>query len=387
MKRLSGFVLIVVVAVMLLAVAAYRVSIAGSPPPADDRPPHKPWVVVARPHRGAMERTITLPGDLVGYYQAALYAKVTGYLKSISVDKGDSVKAGQVLAVIEVPELRQRLDRAKANLEIKRLTYSRLLDVRKSDPRLLALQDVDIARAKYQEAKAKVDELNAIDSYTRITAPFNGVITARFVDPGALIHAGGQRTMTASMQSGERPGAAAAPVVSIARMDKLRIYVYVPQGEVDLVHRGMAATITVHGIQGLKVSGTVARFSHSLDLATRSMLTEVDLENPKGSLYPGMYADVRLVLERHPNALSLPLSAVGGNHSHYVLIVRHGRIKKAPVTLGIDNGRHVEITSGLAGNNLVVCNINNSLRPGEKVQYAFQTSPAKSFALADNAPA
>ena len=111
---------------------------------------HAPRVVVIRPSRGAVERTITLPGDLVGYYQSALYAKVTGYLKSISVDKGDSVKTGQVLAVIEVPELEQQLARARANLEIERLTYQRLQSVWKSDPRLVARQDVDIAYGKYQ---------------------------------------------------------------------------------------------------------------------------------------------------------------------------------------------------------------------------------------------
>ena len=333
--------------------------------------------------QGAVERTITLPGDLVGYYQSALYAKVTGYLKSIAVDKGDSVKTGEVLAVIEVPELEQQLARARANLEIEQLTYQRLQSVWKSDPRLVARQDVDIAYGKYQAAKANADELVAMDNYTRITAPFDGVITERFVDPGALIHAGGQQSATAPMQGAARPGGTAAPVVSIARLDKLRIYVYVPQGQVDSVRRGMPATVTVQGLDGAHFSGTVSRFSHSLDLATRTMLTEVDLDNPEHTLYPGMYANVTLVLQRHPDALRIPTAAVGGDEAHQVFLVRDGRIAEVSVATGIDNGRYVEITSGLTSKDLVVGTFSNSLRSGEKVEFELKAARNSSLASAD----
>ena len=336
---------------MLLAFAVTAVSACHSLH--DDPLPPPPRVVVIRPSRGAVERTIMLPGDLVGYYQSALYSKVTGYLKSISVDKGDWVKAGQVLAIIEVPELDQQVARAQASLEIERLTYERLESVWKSDSRLIARQDVDIAYAKYQQSKANVDELHAMDNYTRITAPFDGMITERFVDPGALIHAGGQQSATAPMQGAARPGGAAAPVVSIARLDKLRVYVYVPQGEVGSVRRGMRATVTVQGLDGAHFSGTVARYSHSLDLATRTMLTEVDLDNPEHTLYPGMYANVTLVLQRHPDALRIPAAAVGGDEAHRVFLVKDGRLAEVPVTIGLDDGRCVEITSGLSSKDLV----------------------------------
>lgn len=155
----------------------------------------RPTVAVLRPRRGIAVRSITLPGDLVGFYESSLYSKVTGYLKSISIDKGDWVKKGEVLADIEVPELQQRVARAEANLQVQRLTYQRLEQVWKSDPRLVARQDVDIAQGKYLEAKADVDELQAMVSYTRIVAPFDGIITARFVDPGALIKAGGDQAV------------------------------------------------------------------------------------------------------------------------------------------------------------------------------------------------
>jgi membrane fusion protein (multidrug efflux system) len=353
-----------VLAAAILAIML--VSACRSGGPGSVAPPRR-RVVVVRPMVSTIDRKITLPGDLVGYYQSALYAKVTGYLKSVSVDKGDWVKAGQVLAVIEVPELDQRLARARATLKIQQLTYNRMESVWKSDPRLVARQDVDIAYSKYREAKAHNDELGALVDYTKIVAPFDGVITERFLDPGALISAGGQRGATAPMQGPARPGGTASPVVSIARIDKLRIYIYVPQGEATRVRDGTAATITVHGIPGSSFSGTVRRFAHSLDLSTRTMLTEVDLENPHYQLYPGMYADVTLVLERHPEALSLPNSVLGGERSHQVEAVQNGEVQLISVKTGISDGRSVEITSGLTAQNLVVQTFDNALQPGEKV--------------------
>jgi multidrug efflux pump subunit AcrA (membrane-fusion protein) len=355
------------IAAMLSAMALVIILFTACHSPRTDTLPPKPRVVVVRPVRGTVQRIITLPGDLVGYYQSALYAKVTGYLKSISVDKGDWVRAGQILAVIEVPELDQRLARAQANLEIARLTYQRLQSVWKSDPRLVARQDVDIAYSKFLEAKANNDELRALVGYTRIIAPFDGVITERFMDPGALINAGGRQSATAPMQGAARPGGAAAPVVSIARLDRLRIYLYVPQGEVPSIRRGMPATVTVQGLAGSHFTGRVERFAHSLDLSTRTMLTEVDLEH---KLYPGMYANVALVLERHPDALRLPASALGGEESHQVMAVKNGQLDLVPVSTGITNGRFVEITSGLTDRDLVVQTFSNALQPGEKVSFA-----------------
>jgi RND family efflux transporter MFP subunit len=369
--------------VHLVVVAAVVVSLTACDPPQLDPPDPAPrQVVVISPQRGVVEHTLTLPGDLVGYYQSALYAKVTGYLKSISVDKGDWVKAGQVLAVIEVPELGQQLARAQADLEVEQLTYQRLQSVWKSDPRLVARQDVDIARGKYQEAKANADELLAMDSYTRITSPFDGVITERFVDPGALIHAGGQQSAAIPMQGG-RGGGAAFPVLSVARLDKLRIYVYVPQEEADLVHNGTPATVTVQGLHGTHFYAHVERFSHSLDLATRTMLAEVDLANPQHTLYPGMYANVTLILQRHPDALRLPAAAVGGDQSHRVFLVRNSRLAEVPVTIGINDGRYLEITSGLNRGDLVVRNYDASLRPGEKISFDKMAARAVPIAAAD----
>jgi membrane fusion protein (multidrug efflux system) len=340
-----------------------------------------PHVLVDRPERGVVESTITLPGDLVGYYQSALYGKVTCYLKSILVDKGDWVKAGQVLAVIEVPELQQRLDQSQASLEIARLTYQRLQSVWKSDPRLVARQDVDIANAKYQEAKASADELVALYNYTRIIAPFDGMITERLVDPGALIQAGGLQSASGSITGGAGSNGAPGPVLSIARLDKLRIYVYVPQNEVNFVRLGLPVTVTVQGFDGARFAGTVTRYAHSLELSTRTMLTEIDLANPNHTLYPGMYANVTLVLQRHPDALRVPAPALGGNQHQTVLVLQGGGLKEVPVETGISDGHYVEIRSGLTGKELVVQNFSNALQPGERVSFDI-LHPAPSIAAA-----
>lgn len=347
--------------VIVLLTACQRTKITDPPKPL-------PVVAVIHAQPGGVERTITLPGDMVGYYESALYSKVTGYLKSISVDKGDMVRTGQLLAIIEVPELYQQLARAQAQLQIQHLTYQRLESVWRSDPRLVARQDVDIAYSKFEEAKANVDQLRAMDSYTRILAPFDGVITERFVDPGALIHAGGQQSATAPMQGPARPGGSAAPVVSVARLDKLRIYVYVPQAEVQFIHVGMPATVKVQGFDGTHFSGTVTRYAHSLDLSTRTMLTEVDLENPERRLFPGMYANVTLVLEKDASALRLPVAAVGGERSHTVLVAKRGRLEEVPVTTGVSDGRYIEITSGIRSEELVVQTFSAALTPGEQVR-------------------
>ena len=330
-------------------------------------------VVVVRPQRSDMVRSIVLPGDLVGLYQSTLYAKVTGYLKSISVDKGDWVKSGQVLAQIEVPELQQRLARAKADLEVQHLTYQRLEQVWKSDPRLVARQDVDIAQGKYLEAKAQVDEFDAMVSYTRIVAPFDGVVTGRFVDPGALIKAGGEQTVFSPDQGSTHPSGGSSPVVSLAMINTMRTYVYVPQGEIAFIKRGMPAKLTVQDLPGRAFEGTVARYSNSLDLGTRTMLTEVDLKNPHNELYPGMYANVTLELERHRDALTLPESAIGDStDGKYVMVAQDGKLRRRKVVVGITDANNAEVKSGLNGGESVVANLDPSIVPDESVNIVQQ---------------
>lgn len=361
----------------LVLAAAFLVAGCSRPTGAMQEP-LEPTVLVVRPQRGDMVRRLQLPGDLVGYYEAALHAKVTGYLQGISVDKGDWVKAGQVLATIEVPELHSNLANAIANLTIQRITYDRLRTVQKSDPRLVSPQDVDMAFAKYQEAQAAVRTLQTMVDYTRIVAPFSGIITGRFADPGALIRAGGGdfglNETSGLISPGATEGAGGhrgggGPILTLADINHLRVYVYVPEREVPYIQRGMPADLTFAEFTGQKFKGVVTRYASALDLSTRTMLTEIDIANPQHKLYPRMYAHVALELVRHRNVLRVPSSALSvTSHASYLYIVRHGHIVKVHVTSGLENGRYTEVVSGLPSDALVVGTFSSALRSGEKVR-------------------
>jgi membrane fusion protein (multidrug efflux system) len=345
-----------------------------------------PNIAVIRPVRQEADKSITLPGDAVGFYECALHSKVTGYLQSIPVDKGDWVKKGQVLGTIEVPELKQNLERAKADFTIQKLTYQRLKNVREQDPKVVAEQDVDIAYSKMAQARAELGVLEAMDSYTEITAPFDGVITGRFADPGALIRTGGGDIGVsgngAQLSEGATEGAGGhmdgGPVLTMAEIDKLRIYVYVPEEEAGFIRVGTHAVVTAHGADAEPIEARVARYTNSLDLSTRTMLTEIDLDNAQDRLYPRMYTTVTLDLVRHPGAIQLPAAAVEGVGAKdgFVFVVHQDSLTKQAVSLGITDGRMVEITSGLSGNESVVATISPALNQGEKVN-PVQTTTAQ----------
>jgi membrane fusion protein, multidrug efflux system len=364
----------VAMVVMVLAVLA---SACGKPDPVTA--PAEPTVSVIHPQRSEMIRSIDLPGDVVGFYEAALHAKVTGYLQSIMVDKGDWVHAGQVLAQIQVPELHSNLARAQASVDIAKITYDRLRRVQQTDPRLVAQEDVDMAYAKYQETQGAMRTLETMVEYTKIVAPFDGVITGRFADPGALIRAGGGDFGLDETSGLISPGATegagghrsgGGPILTLAEIDKLRVYVYVPEGSYPLIRRGTLATLRFDEFPNRVFNGSVARFATSLDLATRTMLTEIDLDNPGRVLYPRSYAHVTLDLIRHPNALSIPAAALhGSGDSARVLVVKQGRLFEVPISTGINDGSSVEVSSGLTDESLVVDTYSNALNPGEKVHY------------------
>ena len=342
----------------------------------------KVTVDVVHPIRGQIAKDIDLPGDVVGFYEAALHSKVTGYLKSIPVDKGDTVKKGQVLAQIEVPELQSNLARSQASLEMERITYDRLRKVQKDDSRLISQQDVDMAYAKYREAQAAVATLQTMYGYTKIIAPFDGVITGRFADPGALIRAGGGDFGVDETSGLISPGASegagghregGGPILTLAEIDKLRIYIYVPETSYPFIHIGTPASLHFDEFPDRVFKGTVARYASSLDLATRTMLTEVDIDNPKRLIYPRSYAHVTIELVRHNDALSVPASAIqGSGNSARVLVVNDGRLLEVPVKTGINNGADVEITSGLSPGSMVVATYNNTLTPGQPVDCRIQ---------------
>jgi membrane fusion protein (multidrug efflux system) len=336
-----------------------------------------PSVTVVRPGHGDVARTITLPGDLVPLNRSELFAKVTGYVKRISVDKGDWVRKGQVLAEIEVPELEQKLRRARANLQVRRVTYERLKGVWETDRRLVAREDVDIAEGAYEQAGADVDELAALLGYTHIVAPFDGVVTARYVDPGALVQA------TEHAGQGDSKGGS-APIVTVADIDTVRVYVYVPEEETSVIRQGLPATLRLREFTGRSFNGVVQRFATSLDLSTRTMLTEVDIENRDHELYPGMYADVTLELARHAGVVKVPDAAIGTSKADpFVYLVKDDRIVKRPVVIGLRAGGETEITSGLTGDESVVSPLSPALSDREKVHAVQASAGSRAIARAD----
>ncbi len=297
-----------------------------------------PEVQVMKPIKRDVVQTLRLPATISPYYQTTLYSKVSGYLKTIAVDKGDTVRAGQILAVIDDPELLERFHQAQSEYEIKKVTYERLASVRKENPDVIAKQDVDVAEAGYQGAKHALDQLASMLDYTKVRAPYSGTVTARFVDPGALIQAA---TSSATQ---------AVPLFTIMDVSTLRFYINVPQEDVRFVKKGTPVTIAVGDIPGKTLQATVTRSTVALDPGTRSLLAEIDLPNPGHDLAPGMFAEVVVELQRHHDALVVPPSAlVSEGSSKFVFTVNEGVARKTPVKTGIDDGLWLEITSGLSG--------------------------------------
>lgn len=301
-------------------------------------------VQVTKPTRRELVYTVTLPANVSPLYQTTLYAKVSGYLKWIGPDKGDAVKKDQVLAIIDAPEVEEQYHQAQSDYHIKRLTSERLAKVWRESPDVIAKQDVDVAEAATQGAKHLVDQRMALRDYTKVRAPYAGIITARFADPGALI-----QIATAS-------SAGAIPLFTIMDLDTVRVYTNVPQDDSPWVVPGTTkASVIVKGLEGRSFTGTVTRSTLALDPSTRSLLVEIDLPNPDHALRPGTFVEVSLGLREIPDALVLPPQAViSGPKGKSVFIVEASRAKSVPVQTGISDGRWIEVTSGLSGDEEVV---------------------------------
>lgn len=285
-------------------------------------------VQVTKPIRRELVYTITLPANISPLYQTTLYAKVSGYLKWIGPDKGDTVKKDQVLAVIDAPEVEEQYQQAVSDYKIKRLTHERLAKVWKESPDVIAKQDVDVAEAAYQGAKHSMEQREALRGYTKVRAPYDGTITARFADPGALI-----QVATASSTG-------AIPLFTIMDMNTVRVYANVPQDESSLIVPGKTkATLILKDHAARSFSGTVTRSTLALDPSTRSLLIEIDLPNPDHVLRPGTFAEVAVALREIPNALMLPPQAViSGGNGKSLFVVDQGRAKSIPIQTGITDG-------------------------------------------------
>lgn len=398
-KHMVIAALAVIAAAALLMVRALRDASAKE----TEQPARLAPVVLAA--RGPLENVITLSGEFRPFQEVDVHAKVAGYIQKIFVDVGDKVRAGQELAILEVPELNAEVMGAQADIrrsqdaihraqsEIERAesthrayhaAYTRLKEASEARPGLIAEQELDDAMAKDREtdaqisstraalaesqnqlgmAQATLDRLSALQAYSHITAPFAGVVTKRYADTGSLIQAG-----TASNTQ-------AMPVVQLAEWSLLRLVIPVPESAVSQLHLGSVVQVHVSALNQ-DFQGRVARFADALNDETRTMHTEIDVENPKNTLTQGMYAEVKLGLQQKKDALTVPIEAVvqGGNE-HYVLVLdSQNRVQKRDVELGEQTSTTVEILRGLSEKERVISAGQSDYQIGEVVKPKLEQS-------------
>jgi membrane fusion protein (multidrug efflux system) len=316
----------------------------GSTPAFGQAPAAAVDVKLVQPRKGDVARNITLPASVVANQQVTLYSKATGYLKTITVDKGDKVKKGDLIAEIEAPELLADIAKCQAELEIAELDYKRVVDAQKKAPDLIVAQLIDTARSKVAMAKANLQRAETLLSFCKITAPFPGVVTKRYVDPGAFVPAA---------SAGSSPQSAA--LVTLVDFETVRVQIPVPEAEATRVKTGLPVKVSVEGWAGKVFEGTITRSSEVLDELSKTMLAEVDIKNANGELRPGMYAIAKVAIEKHSDTVLLPVEAVLTEKAGAsVFVVDSGKAKKIPVKLGFNDGTSVEVLEGLQPNTAVI---------------------------------
>jgi len=342
-----------------------------APAPRNAGPTVMPTAGVAKVTREDLVQAVTIAAEFRPYEEVTLHAKVSGYVSKMNVDLGDQVKAGQLLATLEVPELQAELEtaraakqKAEADNNNAHLIYSRLVAVNRDHPNLVAQQELDTAQASdlttaaaIAAAKANFEKFQAMLNYTQITAPFDGVVTHRYADPGTLI------------QSGTASDTQVMPLVRVSDNYRLRLDFPVSVDYVKDIQAGAPVEVRVDSLAGKTFTGTISRFARQVDDNTRTMITEIEVPNPNLELMPGMYAKVRLKVAQRPQALAIPVEAVAGEKRPTVLVLnRDRRIEERPVRLGLETPEKFEVLSGLQEGDLVIVGSRAQFQAGEKVE-------------------
>jgi RND family efflux transporter MFP subunit len=363
-------------------------------------------VAVAQITRGPLTRTLAITAELQPFQEVDVHAKIAGYVQHLAVDIGDRVKAGDLLATLDVPELQHEVqqsdaavtattsDITRAESEVTRATAAhtvahlaaeRLTKVSTARPGLVAQQEIDEATARDAAAEAQLatataalatarDQLevtkanqgrvHSMYDYARITAPYAGVITKRYADTGTMIQAGTSSTTQA------------LPLVRLAEDDRLRLVIPVPESAVPRIHVGGAVAVHI-GVLDRTIDGHISRVAQEVEPATRTMHVEVDVPNPDRSLVPGMYAEVAIVLDHLENALLAPVQALDRGESGVTVLrvdAKHA-LARVPVQVGLETADAVEITSGLQPGDTIVTGSRTQLRVGEIVDPRPQPAP------------
>ncbi len=314
-----------------------------------------PRVRVATVKQGPALRRLTLQGEARPFFEVTLYAKVAGFLADLKVDKGDHVKKNQLIAMVTAPELDSQFTAAAADAKNKRVNAKRLSALAPTG--VVSAQELELGQATADVADATQAAIGTQRGYRVIRAPFDGVISARFADPGTLIQS------AATGQSG------AVPIVSVSKGDQLRVYVYVDQSSAPFVRAGDAALLTVPERPGWSRRAKVARTSGELSPKTRTMLTEVDIENDDHVIVPGSY--VQVTLDVHvPALLEIPAEALTtrGDKAEVATVDGAQHVHYQPVVVASDDGQIVRLASGLAPGARVALDLGNSVEDGSPVQ-------------------
>ena len=371
------------------------------------KPPAPPAVAVAIVQRGNISHLLSVAGQFQAYQVVDVHAKVAGYVRHIYVDIGDRVHAGQTLATLEVPELNAQyrstqseslrsqdaisaaqhdVSRAKALHTAVQANYDRLATVSAKRPGLVAAQELDNARSQAEATQEQLDaaiaqlsaaeqganaatadqqRVGALQSYTKVVAPLDGVVAWRYADTGVLL------------QQGTNSQSQAMPLIKLAQSDLLRLRVPVPEDAVRYVQKGDPMQIRVDAL-GQDFSGKIVRFTRNLDLNTRTMETEVDVPNPTLAITPGMYANAYMQLAHRENVLTIPIVAVQrtGNTGTVLILNANNQVEQRSVQLGIRGSTLVEVTNGLQAGDHVVLGDASNYHNGEQVDPRIQQEPA-----------
>jgi RND family efflux transporter MFP subunit len=366
---------------------------------AADDTANAPVAAVVKVARGNIADSLEIASEFQPFQEVDVYAKVSGYIQKLYVDYGAHVKQGQILAVLEIPELQQQLqqdeasihrseqeltrvhedlNRAQSAYTVAHITYTRMADVQKSRPELIAQQEIDVAKGKDMEAdadvsaqkaalagaedalvaaKAALGKDQAMFDYARMTAPFDGVITQIYARTGALLPAG------TSSNKGD------SALCRLSQNSLLRLVIPVPERAVPTIQIGQTVAVAVSGVNRA-FEGKIVRFSDQIDMNTRTMHTEVDVPNPKYELVSGMYASVKIPLHSAAKVLTLPIQAVQAGEAGkgtVLLVDGNNKIETRSVTLGLQSASDIEITSGLNENETVIFGAQGQFKNGELV--------------------
>jgi RND family efflux transporter MFP subunit len=366
-----------------------------------------PQAAVVKVQRKSLSSTLEIASEFLPYQEIDVYAKVSGYIQKLYVDWGTHVKEGQILAVLEIPELQQQLlqdeastrradqevsrareeqSRAESAYSVAHITYTRLADVQKSRPELVAQQEIDVAQGKDLEAsagvssskdalaaaeqallaaKAALDKDKALFAYARMTAPFEGVVTQIYAYTGALLPAGTSSTKGDSA------------LCHLSQNNLLRLVIPVPERAVPDISDGQTLEVNVSALHKT-FTGKISLFSDQIDLTTRTMHTEVTVPNAKYELVPGMYASVKIPLHTVTNVLTIPMQAVEstGTGQGIVLVVNSSnKLERREVKLGLQSATDTEVLSGLSENESVIFGEQNQFKEGQQVSPKLVTAP------------